>query len=142
MTALNRAASEAMLSVGVDSATDITGFGLIGHLREMIDGSGVGATIDADAVPVLERAVELAEVGHAPGGSKANHERALALGTTFSSVSQPLQLVLCDAQTSGGLLIAVRPERVGSLLENLVRSGVNRAAVIGRITDTQGLKVG
>src|SRR5215469_5004381 len=142
MTALNRAASEAMLAVGVDSATDITGFGLIGHLREMIEGSGVGATIDADAVPLLGGAVDLAALGHAPGGSKANHERALALGTTFGSSSRSLQLVLCDAQTSGGLLIAVRSERVGSLLDNLVRSGVNRAAVIGRITDTQGLKVG
>ena len=141
MTALNRAASEAMLAVGIDSATDITGFGLIGHLREMIEGSGVGATIDADAVPLLERAVELAALGHAPGGSKANHERALALGTTFGSVSHPLQLVLCDAQTSGGLLIAVPSERVRALLEKLVQSGVNRAAVIGRITDEQGLKV-
>ena len=142
MTALNRAAGEAMIAVGIGSATDITGFGLIGHLREMIDGSGVGATIDADAVPLLERAVELAALGHAPGGSIANHERALALGTTFGSVSQPLQLVLCDAQTSGGLLIAVPSERAGSLLETLARSGVNRAAVIGRIIDEQVLKVG
>jgi selenide,water dikinase len=142
MTTLNRAAGEAMLAVGIDSATDITGFGLIGHLREMIDGSGVGATIDAQAVPLLERAVGLAALGHAPGGSKANHERALALGTTFGSAPLPLQLVLCDAQTSGGLLIAVPSERVGSLLETLVQRGVNRAAVIGRITDERGLKVG
>ena len=78
----------------------------------------------------------------APGGSKANHARALALGTTFGSASEPLQLVLCDAQTSGGLLIAVPSERVGSLLQTLVSSGVNRAAVIGRITDEQALKVG
>jgi len=141
MSALNRPASEAMLSVGVDAATDITGFGLIGHLREMIDGSGVGATIDADAVPLLGRAVELAALGHAPGGSKSNLERALALGTSFGSLPQPLQLVLCDAQTSGGLLIAVPEERVAALLDALVRNGVNQATVVGRITGERGLNV-
>jgi len=141
MTTLNRAASDAMLSVGIDSATDITGFGFIGHLREMIDGSGAGAAIDAASVPLLDRALELAALGHAPGGSKSNLERALALGTSFESVSEPLQLVLCDAQTSGGLLIAVPEERAGALLDELVRRGVNRAAVVGRITSEQGLKV-
>ena len=141
MTTLNRAACEAMLSIGIDSATDITGFGLVGHLREMIDGSGVGAVIDAASVPLLDHALELAALGHAPGGSKSNLERALALGTTFESVPEPLQLVLCDAQTSGGLLIAVPEERAGTLLDELVRGGVNRAAVIGRITSEQGLIV-
>jgi len=141
MTTLNRAASDAMLSVGIDSATDITGFGFIVHLREMIDGSGAGAAIDAASVPLLDRALELAALGHAPGGSKSNLERALALGTSFESVPEPLQLVLCDAQTSGGLLIAVPEERAGALLDELVRRGVNRAAVVGRITSEQGLKV-
>jgi len=141
MTTLNRAASDAMLSVGIDSATDITGFGFIGHLREMIDGSGAGAAIDAASVPLLDRALELAALGHAPGGSKSNLERALALGTSFESVPEPLRLVLCDAQTSGGLLIAVPEERAGALLDELVRRGVNRAAVVGRITSEQGLKV-
>jgi len=141
MTTLNRAASEAMLSVGIDSATDITGFGFVGHLREMIDASGVGAAIDAACVPLLDRALDLAALGHAPGGSKSNLERTLALGTAFESVPGPLQLVLCDAQTSGGLLIAVPEERAGALLDELVRGGVNRAAVVGRITSEQGLKV-
>jgi len=141
MTTLNRAASDAMLSVGIDAATDITGFGFIGHLREMIDGSGAGAAIDAASVPLLDRALELAALGHAPGGSKSNLERALALGTSFESVPEPLRLVLCDAQTSGGLLIAVPEERAGALLDELVRRGVNRAAVVGRITSEQGLKV-
>lgn len=141
MTTLNRAASAAMLSVGVDSATDVTGFGFIGHLREMIDGSGVGAAIDASSVPLLDRALELAALGHAPGGSKSNLERARALGTAFDSIPEPLAQVLCDAQTSGGLLIAVPEERAGSLLDALVRGGVNRPAVVGRITSEQGLKV-
>ena len=142
MRTLNRAASEAMVAVGVDAATDVTGFGLLGHLREMTDGSGVGAEIDAAAVPLFDRVVELAGLGHAPGGTKANLERALSLGTTFSeSVSAPLRLVMCDAQTSGGLLIAVAEERAAALLDALARNGVNRAAIIGRITHGRGIHV-
>jgi selenide, water dikinase len=141
MTTLNRAASDAMLAVGIDAATDVTGFGLIGHLREMIDGSGTGATIDAGAVPLLERAVELAALGHAPGGTKSNLERALSLGASFEGVPDAVRLVLCDAQTSGGLLIAVAAERTDELMDALARGGVNRAAVVGRITSERGLKV-
>jgi len=142
MSALNRAACEAMLEVGVDAATDITGFGLLGHLREMIDGSGVGAEIDAAAAPVFERAVELAGRGFAPGGTLANLERAVTYGVSFSvSVAQPLRLVLCDAQTSGGLLIAVPEHRATALLDALARGGVNQAAIIGRITVERGLHV-
>lgn len=142
MTALNRSSSEAMLGVGVDAATDVTGFGLLGHLREMIDGSGVGAQVDAGAVPVFDRVVELAALGHAPGGTQANLAHALSLGTTFEdSISEPLRLVLCDAQTSGGLLIAVAEDRATPLLDALARSGVNQAAIIGRITRERGLYV-
>ena len=142
MTALNRAASEAMLAVGVDAATDVTGFGLLGHLREMADGSGAGAEIDSAAVPLFDRTIELAEDGHAPGGTKANYDRAVALGTTFAqSVSEPLRLALSDAQTSGGLLIALPEDRAASMLDALARSGVNQAAIIGRTTDKRGLRV-
>lgn len=141
MTTLNRAASEAMLSVGVDATTDVTGFGLVGHLREMIDGSGTGATIDAAAVPAFDRAVELASLGHAPGGTTSNLERAISLGTTFDGVPDAVRLVLCDAQTSGGLLIAVAAQRAGTLIDALARGGVNRAAVIGRITSERVLEV-
>lgn len=141
MTALNRAASDAMLSAGVDAATDVTGFGLIGHLREMIDGSKAGATIDAAAVPLLDRALELASLGHAPGGTKSNLERALALGASFDGVSEAMRLVLCDAQTSGGLLIAVAADKADALVAALARGGVNRAAVVGRITSERVLSV-
>jgi len=142
MRTLNRAASDAMLSVGIDAATDVTGFGLIGHLREMTEGGGVGAEIDAAAVPVFDRTVELAGLGHAPAGSKTNLKRALALGTSFSSdVAEPLRLVLSDAQTSGGLLVAVPEDRAAALLDALARDGVNRAAIIGRITDERGVRV-
>ena len=141
MTTLNRAASDAMLAVGVDAATDVTGFGLMGHLREMIDGSGTGASIDAAKVPMLDRAAELASLGHAPGGTKSNLERAVSLGASFDGVPEAVRLVLCDAQTSGGLLIAVAAERTDALMDALARGGVNRAAVIGRITSERGLKV-
>jgi len=142
MRTLNRAASDAMLAVGASAATDVTGFGLLGHLREMTDGSNAGAEIDAAAVPVFDRAVELAEQGHAPAGSRNNLERATSLGTSFSdSVPLPLRLVLADAQTSGGLLIAVGEDRADAMLGALARNGVNRAAVIGRITAQRGVRV-
>ena len=112
MLALNRAAADAMSAVGAHAATDITGFGLLGHVREMADGSGAGAEIDAASVPLFDRALQLAGEGHAPGGTKANLARALELGTAFdASVGEAHRLALCDAQTSGGLLIAVEPSK-------------------------------
>ena len=141
MLTLNRAASAAALEVGVDAATDISGFGLLGHLYEMTAGSDLGADIDAQAVPLFDRVLDLAGRGHAPGGTRANLERMTSLGTSFSaSVSQPLRLALADAQTSGGLLVAVPHERADAMLDALARGGVNRAAIIGRITQERGLR--
>ncbi|HXW75888.1 MAG TPA: selenide, water dikinase SelD, partial [Candidatus Eremiobacteraceae bacterium] len=142
METLNRGASEAMLETGVHAATDVTGFGLLGHLREMTRASGVGAVIRASAVPVFDRVVALAAAGHAPGGTRANLEQALAAGTAFdASVDATMRLVLCDAQTSGGLLISVPEARSVALLRALDRAGVNRAAVIGRMRSGQGIVV-
>jgi selenide, water dikinase len=142
MSMLNRAAAEAMLATGVDAATDVTGFGLLGHLHEMTDASGVGAEIDSAAVPVYDPAVERFALAHAPGGTRANHARALELGASFApSVSEAVRLTLCDAQTSGGLLIAVPESRASELMAALGRGGVNRAAVIGRITSERSLRV-
>jgi selenide,water dikinase len=133
MTTLNKAASEAMIEVGVNAATDVTGFGLLGHLREMCAASGVGAEIDAKAVPMFDRALELASE-HAPGGSRANLEAAVAAGARFGAhIQEAMQLVLADAQTSGGLLIAVPEARVQSLMDALRAHGVTAAVVIGRI---------
>ncbi|MBV8222612.1 MAG: selenide, water dikinase SelD [Candidatus Eremiobacteraeota bacterium] len=143
MQTLNRGASEAMIAVGVDAATDVTGFGLMGHLRNMTSGSGTGARVDAAAVPLFDLAVSLAERDCAPGGTKANLALALRNGVRFDAgVPEPIRLVLCDAQTSGGLLIAVSEEKTPELLDALDAHGVDAAAVIGAVTAEQGISVG
>jgi selenide, water dikinase len=142
METLNRAAAEAMVEVGVAAATDVTGFGLLGHLHEMTSASGTGARIDAAAVPLFDLSVMLAERDCAPGGSKANLAQARANGVRFdASVPAALEVVLCDAQTSGGLLIAVSEEKAQALLDALSGRGVEHAAVIGRMTSEPGFVV-
>jgi selenide,water dikinase len=110
MTSSNRAAAEAMTDVGVDAATDVTGFGLLGHLHRMLLASGAAAELDAGAVPLLDpRILELARAGAVPGGTKRNlaHVRER---TDFGDLPEPERLILADAQTSGGLLIAAKHE--------------------------------
>jgi len=106
MTHLNRRASEAMVAAGVSAATDVTGFGLIGHLVNL----GVGAEVRLEAVPVLEGVRELARAGLFPGGTHRNHA-AYRDRVDWGGIPEVEQLLLCDAQTSGGLLVAIRPER-------------------------------
>lgn len=108
MTLLNRDAARAMVEAGASAATDVTGYGLVGHLAEMCDGAGVGARIHFRAVPLLQNAEELAATGVAPGGTRRNAEtfrRRLA-----NEIDETRWRLLCDAQTSGGLLIAIAPE--------------------------------
>jgi selenide,water dikinase len=139
MLTLNRAASEAMLArPGVHAATDVTGFGLLGHLSEMLgDGSGVGARVAAASVPVLEEAWELARQDVVPGGTRRNLAAVAPLLEVSERLSVVDQLVLADAQTSGGLLIAVAPEAAELLLGDLAARGV-RPARIGTFTDRPG----
>ena len=133
MTTLNRAAAEAMVEVGVHAATDITGFGLLGHLRNIVNASGCGAVIDASAVPVLDAARTYVREGIAPGGTHANW-RHLAESVDYAAdVDKPTQLLLCDAQTSGGLLIAVAPEKLDDLLAALAGKEVATAEVVGSL---------
>ena len=105
MTRLNGDASEAMLQAGAEAATDVTGFGLLGHLQRMLAASGVGARIDASAVPVLDGVLELAMMDVVPGGTRRNHA-FVRPNVQWGRLTEPEQLVLADAQTSGGLLIA------------------------------------
>ncbi len=105
MTTLNDAASEAMLDAGVEAATDVTGFGLLGHLHRMLLASGVSATIDASAVPVLPGVLDLARKGVVAGGTRRNHA-FVRPRTDWGELTEPEQIVLADAQTSGGLLVA------------------------------------
>jgi len=135
MTTLNAGAARAMRATGggVHAATDVTGFGLLGHLHNMLIASGVSAEIDAAAVPLLPNAVELVARGAIPGGTKRNRE-ALAPHVTFEpGVAEAMRVLLFDAQTSGGLLIAVDPDRANTLLTALQRERTPVAARIGRL---------
>jgi selenide,water dikinase len=105
MTTLNEDASLAMLEAGAEAATDVTGFGLIGHLHRLLEASGVAAVLDAAAIPVLEGVLDLARADVIPGGTKRNHSY-VAPHTDWGELTAPEQFVLADAQTSGGLLIA------------------------------------
>ncbi len=133
MITLNAGAARAMLATGVHAATDVTGFGLLGHLYNMLSASGVAAEIDAAALPLLPRAIELAERGAIPGGTRRNRD-ALAEHVTFDpAVPEPLRVLCFDAQTSGGLLLAVPLDRADALLAALRREATPAAAPIGRI---------
>ena len=136
MTTLNRAASEAMVTVGVAAATDVTGFGLMGHLLQMLDG-GVSARLVAGRIPVLDEALELAAAGVLPAGSKRNYEAGREF-VDAAELDDSLRAVLFDAQTSGGLLIAVPADRTQALMERLDAGGVRGAAVIGSLVEGSG----
>jgi len=131
MAALNRDAAEAMVEVGVSACTDVTGFGLLGHLREMTAGAGLDAVIYADSVPVLEAARTFAGANVVPGGTRDNLAFVEPHVDWGEDISEVQRLILADAQTSGGLLIAVPPERLEALLEALAERGVVEAAHIG-----------
>lgn len=132
MTTLNRQAAEVVTEIGATAATDVTGFGLLGHLRNMTAASHVSARVWLDRVPVLPAAWEYVRDGIAPGGTHANR-RFLADWVSYDEgVTKEDELVLADAQTSGGLLVAVPEDRAGLMLDSLIRAGVKDAAVVGR----------
>jgi selenide, water dikinase len=141
MLALNAAASEVAVRFRVHAMTDVSGFGLLGHLGEML-GSGLGARIDAGCVALLPKALQLAALDIVPGGTRANLDDAVERGARFDAgLPLGLALLLCDAQTSGGLLMAVTPERAGNVLDALVAAGADFSHVIGSLTDTPGIHV-
>lgn len=122
MTTLNRDASRAMVEARATAATDITGYGLIGHLREMCRGGELGASIRREAVPVMEGAREWLAKGLIPEGSRRN--LAAYRGRIEGGLSEEELLLLCDAQTSGGLLIAIPPDRASELEKGFASRGV------------------
>jgi len=136
MTTLNAGAARAMEAVAasVHAATDITGFGLLGHLHNLLEASRVSAELQPDAVPVFPRARELAAAGAVPGGTARNLEAAAGYTAFPVSLASPDRTLLADAQTSGGLLIAVAAEAAGLLVGALKKEGTPAAAVIGRVT--------
>jgi len=133
MRALNRAAAEAMTAAGVTTATDITGFGLAGHLGEMAAQSGVEIEVYGAAIPVFSGVLDLIRAGVISGAVERNREYAAAFVTRDKSAGEDLETLLYDPQTSGGLLIAVRAAKAPALLAALRRTGVADAAVVGRV---------
>jgi selenide,water dikinase len=141
MTALNDGAARAARAAGVRAATDVTGFGLLGHLRSMLAASGAGARLWAGAVPLLPEVRTLAAAGHIPGGTRRNLDAVAGIAIFDEGIPDLDRLILADAQTSGGLLLAVRPEAGPALLEGLVREGTPAAAVVGVVTEGSGIAV-
>lgn len=139
MVTLNEGAARAGRENGVRSATDITGFGLVGHLGNILRGSGVGAELWFDQIPFLEGAEEFARQGVVPGGTERNLEAAA--DTRWDDLNQTERLLCCDAQTSGGLLLAIPEARTGALVTGLQSAEAPAAAVIGRITSGKGLRI-
>ncbi len=136
---LNKAARDAMREVAPSAATDVTGYGFLGHLTEMLEASGVGAVVRRTDVPVWERAVALAKDGIYPGGLKSNREylegRVMADG-----VGEEDLLPLYDPQTSGGLLVAMPGARSAAFVAALQERGAT-AAVVGEVVEQSGVRV-
>lgn len=134
MTTLNAYAAEAIKGFEVHAATDVTGFGFLGHLYEMAAGSGVAAHVHAGAVPYLPDAKTLAAEGHVCGGSKANRRHLEPHVSWSDEIDEVDKILLTDAITSGGLLLAVAPEHADGLIEQLQKTeGVLTAARVGRL---------
>ena len=133
MSALNRKAAEGLKGFGVSACTDITGFGFLGHALEMARASDVSFRIDTGALPLLPGALDLAKRGFLTGGGLANHEYVKDDIAYEGSVSPPLAMLLCDPQTSGGLLVAIPRRKAARYLSALKRREWEGAAVIGEV---------
>jgi len=137
MLTLNADASNAMVDVGVHAATDITGFGLLGHAGAMMEASGVALEFRASAVPLFDRVLDLIRADVVPGGTKDNLKAHAAFTTFDDGVDAALRVALSDAQTSGGLLIAVPADRAKALCAKIGPA----AHVVGRVSEGKGIRV-
>ena len=133
MTTLNAGAARAMLATGVHAATDVTGFGLLGHLHGMLEASKAAAELTAAAVPFLPEARAMVERGAVPGGTKRNMESLAGVVSFAGNVGETERILLADAQTSGGLVIAVAADMAEALVAGLQQERTPAAAVIGRV---------
>ncbi|HLY02112.1 MAG TPA: selenide, water dikinase SelD [Candidatus Cybelea sp.] len=140
MTTLNEAAAAAMLAAGAKAATDITGFGLLGHAENMARASKVRLIFDSTAVPLMARVLELIGDGVVPGGTRHNAETHAAFTGFAAAVPQALRVALSDAQTSGGLLISIARENLSKLLREL-NDRSTMAAVVGEVCEGAGIEV-
>ena len=139
MSTLNRDAAHAMTMVGVNACSDITGFGLLGHLKGIVMGSNVSARISFSSIPVLDGVWDLLEQGIAPGGTHRNLEAVDADVSWGADIDENTRILLADAQTSGGLLISVSSEKRDALLSELEAAGVETRAVVGEVLPKDAL---
>ena len=133
MTNLNSGGAIAMNAVGVNACTDITGYGLLGHLLEMCKGSNVSVTLEFNKIPLIQGVYELAQKGFIPGGTKRNLEYVSSQVNFFENISQDQQYLLADAQTSGGLLISVAKEKAEDLQKTLTENNTLSSTVVGHV---------
>jgi selenide,water dikinase len=141
MRTLNKTAANVLAQFDVHALTDVTGYGLLGHLRNVTSASRVHARIWANAVPILCAAREYVQKGLAPGGTHANWRFLREWVTYDDGISKEEQLLLCDAQTSGGLLACISREEADGLVRALHKAGVEIAAVVGQIDDGPPRKI-
>jgi selenide,water dikinase len=133
MAALNKTAADVMTDYPVHACTDISGFGFLGHLSEMVVGSGYGVRVAASRVPLFPETLQYAAMGLIPAGAYRNRDFRRFMVDFASSVDRALQDVLFDPQTSGGLLICVAPEIAEELLKDLKAKGIKDAAIVGEV---------
>jgi selenide,water dikinase len=141
MVELNRAASDVMIEMGVTTATDITGFGLAGHLSEIVVQSGVTAEIYFDLIPVFDGVLALVKKGVISGGIERNREYASQFVVARDGINEEMQAVFYDPQTSGGLLISLNEDRGEELVSRLKQKGAEQAAIIGKIVSKSKGKI-
>ena len=133
MTNLNSSGAKAMNVVGVNACTDITGYGLLGHLLEMCQGSKISATIEFNEIPLMQGVFELAQKGFIPGGTKRNLDHVTPNVNFSKNISQEQKYLLADAQTSGGLLISVPKDKAEDLQNLLMENQCLSSSVIGQV---------
>lgn len=136
MTTLNRRAAELATEIGhIHACTDVTGFGLLGHLHEMVSGAGLSARLEADSVPFLPGAQQLAEQDWAPGGSEKNLQHVSPWVNFRDEVNAATRILLADAQTAGGLLLALPKEAARHLVARLHEAGLRESAIVGELME-------
>lgn len=141
MATLNKEAAQAMREIGVHAATDVTGFGLLGHLLEMTQASKVSAEIFAESVPTLEEAWEFVRKGKIPAATHTNLKYVNPHLRYESGLQRDVSLMLADPQTAGGLLIAVGPDKTERLIARLKELKTPAASRIGRISEEQDKRI-
>ena len=141
MAELNRKPAEIMDHFPVHACTDITGFGLVGHLAEMVIGSGCGIRLQGDLIPVIPETLEYGQMGFVPAGAYRNREFRACMTEFAFTVDRLMQDILFDPQTSGGLLICVPEDVSASLVLNLKNEGVEAAVIIGEVVSGSEEKI-